>query len=80
MSTASKVIAQTDRHTDRNDENITSTAYMGVTIVSSYPSDLQPFNQFTDGLKISPHLAQFNIGKFNFRRFGKGDQKWVSGG
>ena len=31
MSTGSKVIAQTDtqRHTDRHDENITSTAYAG---------------------------------------------------
>ena len=29
MSTHSKVIARTDRHTDRHDENITSTAYTG---------------------------------------------------
>ena len=37
MSTASKVIAQTDTHTDRHGKNITSAAYAGGNNTQTYP-------------------------------------------
>ena len=57
MSTASKVIAQTDRQKHRHDENITSTAHAG--------GNKHCVNQ---GITISVRLWQLCIKAWNYKR------------